>query len=377
MKKSLLVVSVVASVVLLSGCGNSGGGSKADTVAPKFNFSTYSFDTPERKVLKIPLSSGIIDNDKNIVYTIVEQSGNDASIVEGSKLQFSAGSYKEGSSAYKVKVVATDSAKNASVPQEFIFNIKKDLANGGYALNPNYVAKIGNKNFTKDGGYLKDPSGLLWNDKVSESMDYVAAKVYCKDGWRLPTRDEFLNIIDYTKGNSAGTKSLIDSKFTYSADNLDASWVEATNSKKFVINHKSGADTQEGIETNNTVLCVYGTKATTKNTGLEFTTPDTQSRTYQEAKAFCDGAGYRLPTINELRSAIDYKNATISMVTVPNAEKENYYIWSSTEWKNSDKNDNKKRYFTVHMKDLGLMADIDGNGANGIPITHFTTCVKK
>ncbi len=61
---------------------------------------------------------------------------------------------------------------------------------------------------------VKDPAtNLIWEDTVNtteEKVDYDEAKTYCETlkigevaGWRLPTLNELLTIVDYTRADPA------------------------------------------------------------------------------------------------------------------------------------------------------------------------------
>jgi hypothetical protein len=378
MKKKLSYLSIIAVVVLFNGCGG-GLSTTADTTPPVITNATVQFNVDEGTTKDVTLTA----NEK---VTFSENSA-DADI-SGSKLTFTAPSYVVGgTNNYTVTVTAKDSAGNLAT-KNFIFNVQ-DVIVETVEANASYIAPTGDKDFTVVEGYLKDGSGLLWRDGDSGKKFYDDAKIYCESnqGWRLPTRGELLNLVDYDKGNTAGTKSLIDNSFAiFSNDSFDASWVEKTGSDKFVVNHKSGADTQEGIDLEQRVICVYGDKAgqhdivdgtTVKDntTGLEWTKIDpaapgsTTYGDYTSAQSVCTnkGQGFDLPTINELRSVIDYTTNSIPYIAPSGVPAGTYFIWSKTE----SKNDNKNTHYLINL-DTKASVTTDENNQ-----THYFTCVKR
>ena len=376
MKKSLSYLSLVTVVVLLGGCGGSDGGG-SDVDAPKFTNSTYMFTPDELKKETVELSAN-----ESVTFT---ENSSDATIT-GSSLIFTAPSYVVGgTNSYKVTVTAKDAAGNLAT-KDFTFNVQNVITET-YEANASYVAPIGNKDFVAAEGNLKDGSGLLWKDGDSGTLTYENAKSYCERnaGWRLPTRGELLNLMDYSKGNNTGTKSLIDSSFTaFSNDNFDASWVEKIGDDKIVVNHKSGGDTQSGTgaDFEHRVMCVYGEKADSHDfeglkdntTGLEWSEiTNATYGDYSDIANICTGE-YSLPTINELRSIIvdNRIRSEVAPTEDPRIGSTSYSIWSATEVKN-DANATTlgKAYYVIDIKEK---SGVTSDRANQ---THHVTCVKR
>jgi hypothetical protein len=377
MKKSFLFGSVVLSIVLFSGCGG-GGSSDSDTTPPSFTNSTYEFTVDAGTEKSVPLTTDESDA------TFTEDSAE--ARIEGSTLIFSAPNFNSsGENSYTVNVFATDKAGNKSAAKVFKFDVKEVITKT-YKLDPTYIADTGDKNFKKVGGHLEDPSGLLWDDVVSDKMDYNSAKRYCEakgTGWRIPTRAEFLNIIDYSKSSA----SLIDNDFTkYSADSVEVSWVENLTGEKYVVNHTGGADTTLSNDANHTVLCVYGDKNTTAHTfqtvadgikdnitRLTWKKIDTSlPSSYSIAENGCPN-GWTLPTINQLRSIIEYNTNTITSniaTALPNGSNPNtYFIWSSTVAKDGTPGQHYTIYLDGNRTKAGVISDENN-------MTHYYTCVK-
>lgn len=379
MKKSFLFGSIIASIALFSGCGGSSG-ADADTTPPEITNINYSFDVNERTDRSEPLTA----NETGVTFT----EDSDQAAINGSNLVFYAPNFNSsGENSYTVNVIATDEAGNESETKAFTFNVKAVITES-YKFNSSYVASTGDKVFTPVDGNLKDPSGLLWDDKVSASMSYDAAKTYCKEkgsGWRMPTRAEFLNVLDYSKVE--GTGSLIDSDFiNYSDDAVTVSWVENLTEEKYVVHHADGTDSMLGNDMNHTVLCVYGDKNSSvhtfvqvdsdwkdNTTGLTWTKINTITpSTYDDAKSGCTTARGRLPTINELRSIIDYETNTItSSIAQAGASEGNYRIWSNTPARDTE--DGNKTHYTIYLdgenQKAGVLSDVN-------TMTHYYTCVK-
>ncbi len=380
MKKSFLFGSVVATIALLSGCGGSSG-VVADKTAPNFTNTDYSFDIDEGTDKSVSLTA----NETGVSFT--EDSAEAA--INGLNLVFNAPNFNSsGENSYTVNVIAKDEAGNASAAKAFTFNVKAVITES-YEFNSSYVAPIGGKDFEPKGGNLEDPSGLLWDDTVSTRMSYDAAKTYCEakgTGWRMPTRAEFLNVIDYSKVTTTG--SLIDSDFSnYSANAVEVSWVENLTSDKYVVNHADGTDSTPGNNLDYNVLCVYGDKDSTAHTftsnkddvtGLTWTTINASNTpsTHIDAVSGCANevpmGDWHLPTINELRSIINYNTNTIpaSIASGTPTNPNTYFIWSSTPAK--DRNSNNT-YYTVYLDGVNTKAGVISDEHN---MTHYFTCVK-
>jgi len=382
MKKNLLTFSFVATVALFTGCGGGSGGS-SDTTAPKFTNTTFSFSVDELTVKTVDLDA---EDESTVKFIETKDDGDDATI-SGNKLTFTAPSYVEGgveNNTYKITVTAKDSAGNET-PKIFTF-IVRNVITDNIKADASYFAPIGGQTFSTEGSYIKDGSGLLWQDADSGEKTYDDAEAYCDaQGLRLPTRGEFLNLMDYTKGDNSENISLVYNNFTiYSSNSFDASWVEKVDNELRVVNHKSGADTNTSTNMDQRVLCVYGDKAdahtivdgsTVKDntTGLEWTKiTSTSYDTHINAAGKCP-AGFGLPTINQLRSII--VNNRISELVAPIADpvvgSGNYSIWSSTEVKN-DANASTlgKAYYTIDINaKSGVTSDRESQ-------THHITCVK-
>jgi len=186
----------------------------------------------------------------------------------------------------------------------------------------------------------------------SEAVNYCKnLTLEGKDDWRLPTPEELGTIIDFGQYNPA-----IDSNFKSPGGTKQEFWTQtylssSSDQKKiWYVDFKTGK-TVTGENTGRYVRCVRGNaleKAdlAVKNQGdaqeiiedsvhklLWTKTPDSQTFSWTSALRHCQELkynnvkGWRLPSINELASILDYS------AEVPAAEFSGaYYFWSSTTY---------------------------------------------
>jgi hypothetical protein len=364
MKKQLISVSfAVVAVVQFSGCGGSSSGSK-DEIAPSFTNKQVSFDVNESTTKMVNLTS----DDANAVFSGVG--------VLGSTLTFKA-PLVDADVQTKITVTAKDKLGNSST-QVFTFNVK-DLP----VAKLGYVAKIGNKEFTRNGDNLKGPSGLVWQNANSNvTYTYSDAKAYCEgNNYRLPTAVEVLNIVDYEISVDKND-SMIDGDFTtYTGKDAPAVWVDTTTGgNHHYIHLVGGVDVVEIDSNDHSVLCVKGDSdiispsfsvngdiITDNNTKYQWSkvNPD-QTYTHANAENGCPDNTFSLPNINELRTIYDYGTnklaSDIASVAVTS-------IWSSTE---NFKGDSQQFFVIQNGSDISLDVGLD----NGVDKRHVT-CVKR
>ncbi len=368
MKKSLVYLSLATILAISIGCGGDSSTpppdtTPVDTTAPIITNANNTFSIEELKVGTITLTS----NEANTTFS---ENSTDSTI-NAQTLTFTAPTYIDGGeNNYTVSVTATDSSGNAS-SKDFIFSVTQKVIVSNYDANASYIAIVGNKTFVNDGGNLKGPSGLLWRNTAKEAVTYSDAQAYCSGDWRLPLKTELMNLMDYTKGDASGGSYLLDDDFTVIInEGLSTSWADGG----IIVNYKSGVEGGDNT-INHSVLCVAGDSADEAHqlsntnpvkddtTNLEWQVIDPQfGKTIDDATAQCI-APWSLPTINQLRSVVDYSTNKIPYITTADA---NYSIWSSTEYLNN----NRDSYFKIDLGN-GAVVNVDDDNQ-----THRVTCVK-
>ena len=358
MRKSSLYLSIMTAVALLSGCGGGGGTTTAvdDTTAPTFTNTTYLYNVVEGTNKVVDLTT----DDSSATFT---ENSVDASI-SGSTLTFTA-PLVNADTNFTVTVTAKDAANN-SASKVFTFTVTDVPEIPTYA----YIAPVGDKDFVdisaaQNKGLLKvSESNLMWaDDDQFQDLNYTAAVKHCEDkvidgysDFRLATRDEIFNTINYEMDVN-NTTSLLDNDFNISRLNtIDAVWALAQGANKYYINHVSGIDVYEDDPDNNithNTRCVRGNEVSDHNftttaddtimdniTGLEWKKIANPAVTANaaDAKNACEGeVDWRLPTINELRTLYNYASGTLYEI-IDSAQQ--VAVWSSTTRKqeNPDKN---------------------------------------
>ncbi len=369
--KALTLMSVVVSAVLVSGCGDTKkitddtDSPIVDTTAPIITNTSYTFTLEENNVSTIPLMS----DDSSAAFS----ENSDKAIINGTNLEFTAPAYVDGdTNSYIVSVTATDGTNSSS--KNFTFTVTKEVVVDNYDANASYVAITGDKTFTNDGGNLRGPSGLLWKNEGTEVMTYTEAQAHCSNSWRVPKKNELLNLLNYDKGSAANDASLIDDDFNEVINaNLSEAWVLGG----YTVNYFAGTASQGISNDEHSVLCVSGTSADVapnlsnsdpvqdSRTNLEWKIVGPQSgKTVADATTECASFG-RLPTINELRSVIGSNNK-IEYIVAPDF---NLSLWSSTEFKN-DASAITKYYRVNFGSGTNLITADDDNQ------THRVTCVR-
>ncbi len=256
------------------------------------------------------------------------------------------------------------------------------------------------RSFTKNSDDdIVDFSGAIWAEKSDRKIDevnrYLASVSKCdilkllNEGshWRLPSINEVLNLIDYSKVSG---KSMLDSIFN--EHNLTYTWVQS-----------SDMQNPKVISFNNTLIAVisvfdrqqrYGSRCINSNlnkpdhvvstdrgkeittdfsTGLSWTPITVQRKVVddlnQTASEYCSEFEnvneWRLPNINELRSIVD--NNTVSEFITNGAT----VLISSTPFNDSNKSAKRANYALYIVEDGSI-----GYGVQFVDELYGITCVK-
>ncbi len=257
------------------------------------------------------------------------------------------------------------------------------------------------RNFDKNSDdYVIDPFGNIWENtlegKSLENTIYITAKTRCEilrltnigTQWRIPTADELLNLMDYSKVSGA---SMLDD--TFEDINL-TSWVESEDDQYLVVTQSNGLFREVSFTDKYPVRCInapksddnhiistdrFNNKATIDfSTGLQWSPmPETEEAfkkiiddVNQSAPEYCaeydNSSGWRLPSINEVRSIVE--NESISTFIMGN----NSIIVSSTPYNDSNSTARVAHYlmgFDENNKILHSISYAD--------IAYPITCVKE
>ena len=448
MKKSILLSSVATAVLLFTGCGggDSGGGGGDTTTGEKPVFASptaYDVVAGERKSVTLTVGENIINPN-----TVFEFSFVNASQVLQPTIDEDNGVIKfrapSGTEDFNITVSAkrllsddgTPLANGAvSDPMTIVFT-PVDIPALAAAEKP-YKARFDentsnvDRNFTKTDvrDYnVEGKMGLIWADigdnTSSDAKSYSAAEAYCDDlsvnhnfgiteQWRIPNKDELLNLIDYSEPpykfngdtNTLVNPSMIPENISdngFAVRNLTNVWAAKEFDKYFYVSENSGVfiDTTDANAV--PVRCVSGVEKSRKRlmrtdtlgytyderTKFEWspTTPATNTMTTPDAIEYCknhesphsDGehTGFRLPSINELRSIVENGTASDYIVvgnrtllsSTPVID-ENSTIASNTDENTGATNE---IYWRIVLRENGTYV----MGGTGGDLTHRITCVK-
>lgn len=220
------------------------------------------------------------------------------------------------------------------------------------------------------GVVLDQVTGLMWQRNLDDgSYNWVDAQAYCADlelsgycDWRLPTRIEWVSIIDYTRVNPAidsevfpdtpatgfwsssplirdepvpsGAAWQIDLEYGgyYSPDaqtdtRLRARCVRTASSADLPV--PPGASLSE-------CYSILGETVWDNETGLEWQRSiDSIRHTWEEARLYCSdlalsGVGWRVPTVHELQTIVDDSRANPAVDTLAFPESLSEPLWTSS-----------------------------------------------
>jgi len=231
-------------------------------------------------------------------------------------------------------------------------------------------------------GNIIDPLGNIWeNDfdaKALESKMYLLAKNRCEikrlshkgTNWRVPTVNELLNLMDYSK--ASGTTMMED---IFQNPNL-TTWAKAEGNNYYVVSPINGLALGVPYIEKYPVRCInapdigdhivsteIGQRGKTIDftSGLQWTpiTSDSSRRIIddvnQTAAQYCqeydNGSGWRLPSFNEIRSIVENQSVSNSILGANNI------LVSSTTYNNSDPNAKSANYI-ITVGNNGIIYEI-------------------
>lgn len=332
-----ITISMAAVAVLFTACGGGGGGTIDDGTTPaesavSIQNSVKSFKAVAGEDKYVSMSTGkflILNeapfNPLNLFRVVSVDSGATAEFDEvddSSGNNYGILTFSAATPGNYNVVVNVKNSVGTSADTTFSFEVvAESIADSTTRVA---VLGVGRSNFTRGETtdyHVKDnDTGLSWFDSESTdltSRTYSTAKEKCKLPWRLPTLHEVLDIVDYSNPNN---DPMLPDSFTKKFEYI---WAEDNNGQNLYVN-LNGTYGVSSIDTSGEPLpyrCVKGDKyntshliATNPGTGAtyDYTTGLMWSKAdsvvgLSGAAEYCNGrinenTGWRLPTINELRS---------------------------------------------------------------------------
>ena len=391
MKKIILLPHILTAFLFI-GCGDSGSGSSA------FELSTNSSEYIVVEGMKkdVRLNS----NRENVTFEFVDKSEAPDTELNNGVVEYRS-PQNSGEEDQKIIVKAVDSKGDESQPLTLSFQtvssnisvtrgiLKTGSNDGNAGVDRNFIEN-------SDGNII-DPFGNIWENRLEEkSLEnklYINAKNRCDilrlinkgTQWRVPTADEMLNLMDYSKASGS---SMLDDTFV---DINLTSWVSSNDGRYLVVTQSNGLVQEMSFLDKYPVRCInasinedkhivstnrYNDRETVDfSTGLQWSAMTDNSLrkivddVNQTAAEYCseydNASGWRLPNINEVRSIIE--NGTISTNILGNYT----IIVSSTPYNNSDENATLAHY-TVGVEDNKI-----SYGVSYADILYSITCVKE
>ena len=389
MKISKYALSLTS--ILFLGCGG-GSTSTSNPFAVKI-YPLSEINIIEGMKKDILLTS----NRPNVTYEILDENGVNVEWENRARgiltLRVDAGS----SGTRSIKLEALNPSTNKKIQLTVSFNIipsddippatikvlKTGANDGGIGVNRTF-------NLT-EAGDIKDPLGNIWaaqsDKKLLEAKTYIGATTKCeilklqnKDSrWRVPTKNEVLNIINYSK-NTIMTEDIFED------ENASYTWVQPQNNSNFILSYTNALTLK--IDTFNfqkyPVRCINpvaknyshivsthrGTGDTYDySTGLVWSPMKDDKKTLNNnnASEYCTDKGdeWRLPNINELRS-ISEDGMISSHIRGINTE-----LVSSTPY-NDVNSSAREAYYSIFIQD-GIM----NIGLSYADQSYNITCVKE
>ncbi len=427
MKMRKTIVSLIAASVLFTACGGGGTDSEggddvidgADKITSKpiikLETTNFSVIANQSRSIAIPLDAGIVNTDDGTSFyefKVLSTSGGTASLDRGNFgfLKYT----NDGSASGEVQIAVTRDGFESD-PVTLTFNVVASttaqpvtVMMTGQLVGDAGEPRVFDKSVASTENNVVDALGLTWldNNQMGASADLathtVASNVCTGEGFRLPTEDELYNIINYGKDYKT---NLVDDIFS---TELLSSWAEKIDNQRVMVANTTGM--RNDIVDSAQYRCVKGTSQNADHlmlsdrvigdtydlsTHLQWTPVESGSagqKTAADAATYCsakDGVygrlqtGWRLPTINELRSIVE-KGATASVIrgsVAPVIHGGSYTLLSSTSASDDGANynygldlnwfKNEKPVITLFLQEATTI-----NGTSYEPQTSGITCVR-
>lgn len=372
MRKNLLLTSLVTATLLFTACGGGGGSgdggssSSSSSVsgdAPTFtSVNNYTVVKGQRKSITLTTGEFIPLDGSILEFAITEKSQVPSAGIDDKTgvIKFTA---PDSDDAFSLTVTATRVSNGAvSDPMTITFTptdpgsvetLKPVKTGAGADAASSGRERTFTKNDTTEYNVV-GPTGLIWVDHNEDSAyteetkeSYLDAKDHCEGrGYRLPNKDEFLNIIDYSMPPykyDGENQVEINPPMLPQNTNLNGFvnyfnniWVQEERGEYIYASENGGAYYTTDATFENAgwrVRCVKGDEENRyhlihsdilgytydEKTKLEWSPASDTAMSTADAITYCENhesthtiggqpayhTGFRLPSINELRSIIE------------------------------------------------------------------------
>lgn len=394
--KNLTLTLLVPIAVLFAGCG---GGSN-DEVAFAISADSLKYKVVEGMKKDLQLRA----NRDNVSFEILDKSEAPRTIVDKNRgvLEFRAPD-TVGGGTQKVTVAGVDASGKQSSPLTLTFTtVSKNIQSTVKVLKTGADdGAFGEERLfgpPNADGDVVDPLGYVWaettDDKLTQAQSYLNAFNKCEvlklknegSNWRLPTKDEALNLVDYSK--TTGTSMLDDA---FSNQTMTYMWVQAENENNMVLSLNYALIANIGLfdqQQNYTSRCVnalansnehiISTDKRNNRYTYDFSTnlqwspittesqkPDANESVEQYCANYKGESGWRVPNINELGSITE--GSTVSTFIRGNATT----LVSSTPYNDANTTARKANY-VMYLREDGTI----GFGREYVDVVFGITCVK-
>ncbi len=429
MKKSMFLTSLVAASVLFTACGGGGddggggggGGDETPTgTKPVFTSpDAYKVVAGEKKAVTLTVGEFVPLDGSVLKFAITDKTqASQTRINENSGVvKYTA---PNGDSNVTITVTATRVEGGAVSDPMVITFTPVDVATIGLAIKPVKTgAAMDNNTSGLDRIFIKNdttvlnvkgPTGLIWADNDDtlndqRAVSFIDAGDHCTglgDGWRVPNKDEVLNLIDYSKppykadGATVINPAMItmiteDNNSNGFETSLANVWVTQEFGKYIYIGENSASMNFTTADNVVPVRCVKGEEVSREHlihsdiyeytydetTKLEWSPATSDAKSAEDAITYCGSLNsphtiggapvphidFRLPSINELRTIVE--NGTISDYITQG----NRLIISSTPY--VDENGTDAGFWRLVLREDGTLAI----GATE-DSTHRISCVR-
>ncbi len=405
------VVSLIAASVLFTACGGGDGGDDGGVtpgVGDKPTFTTtsprsYDVVAGSKKSINLAIGKSNMYPSGEFAYryAVIDKPGS-IEIDEGRGIIIYAA--PEGSDKLSIQVTAqalTDAGENlGSVSDPITIEFNPVAIPDTVGVKPHPITKaLGDyhKNTQPDYDNVIGPDGLEWADgpnvKPGVNFTYQDAADECArtTGFRIPSINELLNLVDYSKA-AKGTFNLgpiiPDGTNEFETHDMILVWAEPEYGRDMYFGEDSGVAVYLEAQQPLPVRCVKGDKADAQHlihsdnrdytydetTKLEWSPPlpastvcSTFSSPHRDATGAAPHINYRVPTINEIRSVIEYGGVS-SLITGTQLQ-----VSSSTSY--IDVNGTAAGVWKLYLNQNGL-SDKLSIGAGQPDTTENVICVR-
>ncbi len=312
-----------------------------DAVSPQFT-SPSELNVTENIVLNHMVVATDAGGSVSYSKDATSENGNLFEITTVGALTFQAPAV-DADTNYEIIVKAEDLAGNSKT-QEITILVKEAGEITNRAIMPMDTDGLFERD-AENNTVLNTKTGFIWEDSTTNenNVTFAQAKAHCEqlksngfagiNDWKLPGRADLFKLVDY----STGTGNFVDDAFLNSASGAywsleeegDNAWavIYSGGTGDFRVPKTLAASLDHGIRTAY-VRCVSGDyqparftptsddTRTDMDSGLIWQAYDSDgnfenNQTWSEASSACEGKSYRLPTVNELRSIVDYETGEV------------------------------------------------------------------